>query len=195
MKLAEADAGYSMRHLASHLPMAVECDALCALLTDFLESRCRMSSAFDLAADYRLALDAWLQGDEKWRGVLATFEERVRLEAICIARDPEWLFPALYNELRWLDDPLSSLCEAAAERYKATRSLLCSRLVKTLSRAHVQTGHTDFVSAVAVSPDGRCIVSGSHNRTMKAWDAQSGALLQSLKGYANLTSVRIYITQ
>ena len=196
-KLAEADAGYGMRHLASHLAMAGEWDALYALLTDFdfLEARCRATSAFDLAADYRLALDAWPQGDDKRRGVLAAFEERVRREASCIARAPEWLFPALYNELRWLDDPLPSLCEAAAERRKATRLLLRSRLdprVKTPSRSHVQTGHTDFVFAVAVSPDGRFIVSGSGDRTVKVWDAQSGALLRSLKGHANLTSVRIY---
>jgi WD40 repeat protein len=192
-KLAEADAGYGMRHLASHLAMAGEWDALYALLTDFdfLEARCRATSAFDLVADYRLALDAWPQGDDKRRGVLAAFEERVRLEASCIAQAPEWLFPALYNELRWLDDPLPGLCEAAAERRKATRPLLRSRLdprVKTPSRSHVQTGHTDFVSAVAVSPDGRFIVSGSRDRTVKVWDAQSGALLRSLKGHTDFVS-------
>jgi hypothetical protein len=195
-KLAEADAGYGMRHLASHLAMAGEWDALYTLLTDFdfLEARCRATSAFDLVADYRLALDAWPRGDDKRRDVLADFEERVRLEASCIARAPEWLFPALYNELRWLDNPLPSLCEAAAERRKATRPLLRSRLdprVKTPSRSHVQTGHTDFVSAVAVSPDGRFIVSGSQDRTVKVWDAQSGALLRSLKGHTSVSAVAV----
>ena len=196
MRLAAVDGGYGLRHLVAHLAMAGEWDALYALLTDFdfLEARCRATSAFDLAADYRLALDAWPQGDDKRRDVLAAFEERVRLEASCIARAPEWLFPALYNELRWLDDPLPSLCEAAAERRKATRPLLRSRLdprVKTPSRSHVQTGHTDFVSAVAVSPDGRFIVSGSQDRTVKVWDAQSGALLRSLKGHTSVSAVAV----
>ena len=196
MRLAAVDGGYGLRQLVAHLAMAGEWDALYALLTDFdfLEARCRATSVFDLVADYRLALDAWPQGDDKTRDVLAAFEERVRLEASCIARAPEWLFPALYNELRWLDDPLPSLCEAAAERRKATRPLLRSRLdprVKTPSRSHVQTGHTDFVSAVAVSPDGRFIVSGSQDRTVKVWDAQSGALLRSLKGHTSVSAVAV----
>ncbi|RMF27090.1 MAG: hypothetical protein D6759_18325, partial [Chloroflexi bacterium] len=35
-------------------------------------------------------------------------------------------------------------------------------------------GHTDWVRAVAVSPDGRWIVSGSRDRTVRAWDPASG---------------------
>ncbi len=35
-------------------------------------------------------------------------------------------------------------------------------------------GHTDFVHCVAFSPDGRRIVSGSIDRTLKVWDATTG---------------------
>ncbi|RME76566.1 MAG: hypothetical protein D6784_05530, partial [Chloroflexi bacterium] len=35
-------------------------------------------------------------------------------------------------------------------------------------------GHTGWVRAVAVSPDGRWIVSGSSDRTLRAWDLESG---------------------
>jgi len=44
-------------------------------------------------------------------------------------------------------------------------------------------GHTDRVRAVAVSPDGRFIVSGSDDRTVKVWEAESGQLLRSLAGH------------
>jgi len=36
---------------------------------------------------------------------------------------------------------------------------------------------------VAVSPDGRTIVSGSDDRTVKVWEAESGRLLRSLEGH------------
>ena len=36
------------------------------------------------------------------------------------------------------------------------------------------TGHSDFVESVAYSPDGKHIVSGSRDNTVKIWDAQSG---------------------
>src|SRR5262249_42275319 len=35
-------------------------------------------------------------------------------------------------------------------------------------------GHTDTVSSVAFSPDGRRLASGSDDRTVKVWDTQTG---------------------
>ncbi|KIJ23160.1 hypothetical protein M422DRAFT_196267, partial [Sphaerobolus stellatus SS14] len=39
------------------------------------------------------------------------------------------------------------------------------------------TGHTRAVSSVAFSPDGQRIVSGSSDRTIRIWDAQTGTLI------------------
>ena len=46
-----------------------------------------------------------------------------------------------------------------------------------------QIDHSATVAAVAFSPDGRIIVSGSEDGTLKLWDAASGALTRSLKGH------------
>jgi WD40 repeat protein len=45
---------------------------------------------------------------------------------------------------------------------------------------------------VAVSPDGKRIVSGSHDKTAKVWDAATGQETLTLKGHTNpVTSVAV----
>src|SRR5438105_565359 len=47
------------------------------------------------------------------------------------------------------------------------------------------TGHTDSVWSVAFSPDGKRIVSGGRDQTVKVWDAQTGTETLSLKGHTD----------
>ncbi|WP_376790876.1 NB-ARC domain-containing protein [Thermoflexus sp.] len=179
---------YLWDHLVYHHMGAGAWDALYGLLTDFhfLEARCRVTSVFDLEADYRLALARWPQADAERRAVLAAFEERLRLEEHHIARHPDYLFPALYNHLTWLDapdGPLHRLCEAAREgRRNWLRSRLDPRPEPPLWTRSLE-GHTGPVRAVAVTADGRWAVSGSDDKTVKVWDLESGWLCCSLEGH------------
>ena len=51
---------------------------------------------------------------------------------------------------------------------------------------HVLQGHKSGVLSVACSPDGRHIVSGSHDGTIRIWDAQIGRQVGNpLKGHTN----------
>ena len=50
--------------------------------------------------------------------------------------------------------------------------------------ARMLTGHADWVRAVAVSPDGRRVVTASNDRTLKVWELESGRELQTLSGNA-----------
>ena len=47
----------------------------------------------------------------------------------------------------------------------------------------LQTGHTGPVGALALSPDGRFLVSGSEDTTLKIWDTATGNVLRTLSGH------------
>ena len=42
-------------------------------------------------------------------------------------------------------------------------------------KAEKQNAHSDLVTSVAFSPDGKTIVSGSLDQTLKVWDAGASA--------------------
>ena len=44
-------------------------------------------------------------------------------------------------------------------------------------------GHDDFVSSVNFSPDGKTLVSGSYDKTIKLWNVETGQEIRTLKGH------------
>ena len=57
-------------------------------------------------------------------------------------------------------------------------------LVRTLE------GHSDCVSSVTFSPDGKLLASGSLDSTVKLWNAEDGSLVRTLEGHtARVASV------
>jgi WD40 repeat protein len=68
-------------------------------------------------------------------------------------------------------------------------SLTCGKAVNWPSIIHVFEGHTSSVWSVAFSPDGKQIVSGSEDNSIRVWDAVSGdVVVGPLKGHTDLQS-------
>ena len=49
-------------------------------------------------------------------------------------------------------------------------------------------GHSSYVKTVAISPDGKYIVSGSNDNSIKVWDLSSGREVHTLTGKTNNTT-------
>jgi serine/threonine protein kinase len=61
-----------------------------------------------------------------------------------------------------------------------------------LSLTNSLTGHTDFVSSLAISPDSKTLVSGSGDRKIKIWNLQTGGLKTTLALHTDIiTSLAI----
>jgi WD40 repeat protein len=63
--------------------------------------------------------------------------------------------------------------------------LMGSALAQERPQLVAQTGHTDSITSVAFSPDGKTALSGSWDRTLRLWDLASGRELKALNGHAN----------
>jgi WD40 repeat protein len=45
------------------------------------------------------------------------------------------------------------------------------------------TGHSDYVNSVAVTPDGKYVVSGSGDNTVRLWDLATGKEVRRFTGH------------
>ena len=56
----------------------------------------------------------------------------------------------------------------------------------TGSQEAILSGHADEVNSVSFSSDGRLLVSGSDDKTVKLWDVQTGGTIQTFSGHTEL---------
>jgi WD40 repeat protein len=55
--------------------------------------------------------------------------------------------------------------------------------IESKPRTGRQASHSGVVTSVAFSPDGSILATGSHDQTIKLWDATTGHELTALRGH------------
>jgi WD40 repeat protein len=173
--------GYFFEHLAYHLVGAGQQTQLQALLVDFrwIEAKLTATDINALLADYE-----WVSEDAELRLV----QGALRLSAHVLSRDKCQLQSQLSGRLLGQSaNRLQTLLQQTTQ-YQQSPWLRClvpsleqvgGPLVRTLS------GHTDSVNGVAVSPDGRYVLSASKDHTVKVWELSSGKEVRTLSGHTS----------
>jgi WD40 repeat protein len=185
--------GYFFQRLPWHLLRANETKESEALLTDFswLQAKLEATDVGMLIADFEHADHAEADSDKASDGgKLALVRGAIRLCASALSDDKTQLAGQLLGRLsNEPSEEIRRLLEAATVWRGAVWLRPINGVLHPPGTALLLTleGHSDEVTAVALSWDGRCrrIVSGSRDRTVKVWDLESGRQLHTLKGHSD----------
>jgi WD40 repeat protein len=175
------DDGYLFQNLAFHLARAERFEQLDQLLVNFawLERKLAVAGISDLLADYSHRQARPPDVD--------LVHDALQLSANILARHPRQLASQLVGRLLDQSEPsISALVDSA--RPSDGHPWLCPRTPGSLTEPggpleRMLQDHTDDVVAVAVTADGKRIVSASEDRTVRVWNLASGRLERTVEGH------------
>ncbi|MEH2086810.1 NB-ARC domain-containing protein [Nostoc sp.] len=179
--------GYILQNLAYNLLAGRRETELQQLLCDFrwLQAKLENTNINALIADYD-----FLPECEN----LQLIQGALRLSAHILAEDKTQLTEQLWGRLQCFSMPdIQALLKTAKQSKTVWLQPLSSSLIKPNEQMQrTLISHTALVTALAITPDGERVISGSSDKTIKVWNLKSGQLLFTLEGHtAPVTALAI----
>ncbi len=160
---------------------------------EFIEAKCAAGMTYELVTDYHAGLAAADgKGDWPGRGRVHEFSGFVQAQAHLLSIHPAQVFQWAANQPDALAPAVvaKNLWDSGSERRPwlqwVNKPQHRDPCLMTLA------GHSNLVKACAYSPDGRRIISGSQDATLKVWDAETGAELATLTGHKGSVNACAY---
>ncbi|MDC0840406.1 hypothetical protein POG23_22350, partial [Limnoraphis robusta] len=173
---------YALEEIPKHLVNTAQTARLHQVLTDFdfMQAKLAECGVQALIEDYDLAMSSDVLLNPEQTETLQLIAGTLRLSAHILASDKTQLAEQLWGRLLSFENPeIVALLEQAKQAQK--KPWFCplttnftppgGPLIRTL------TGHSDWVNAVAIAPDGKRAVSASDDFTLKLWDLETGTEL------------------
>jgi WD40 repeat protein len=180
---------YALSHALIHRAEAGDWVNAWQLAADlsFLEAKCRELGAQETEADVaRIAAYCRTRNDAVLARRFGDLARALGRESHWLRTAPEAITALVWNRLRrsgWsaedLDGQLQVPAQASFLRVRHAVTAESPSLVRDL------VGHTDGVTASAVTPDGRRVISASQDGTLRIWDLESGHALATLEGHTD----------
>jgi WD40 repeat protein len=125
---------------------------------------------------------------------LKLIQGALRLSAHVLAKDKTQLAGQLLGRLLSFEVPAiqAMLMQAKPRKSLWLRPLMPCLIPPGGALVRTLTGHSDAVIAVAVTPDGKRVISGSNDQTLKVWNLETGEELFTLTGHTRgVTAVAV----
>ncbi|MGD0018545.1 MAG: hypothetical protein ABSD62_04765 [Candidatus Limnocylindrales bacterium] len=173
--------GYFFENIAYHLVQANRAQELHRLLLDYdwLRTKLAVDGILRLLADF---------ANQPGPADVAAVDEALALSAADLAARPDRLASQLAGRLAGHASPgINRLLDQVRDH--APRPWICPLMPAPTSPdgppERVTPRHDGAARAVAVTPDGRRLVSGGDDHTVRIWDLASGRLERTLKGHTD----------
>ena len=175
------DDGYFFENIAYHMAQARRPQDLNRLLLDYdwLRTKLAVGGIIGLLADFAQQLPP---------ADVAAVDEALVLSAADLAARPGRLAPILTGRLvghsgAAVDRLLGQIRDNAPRPWICPLPTAPASTIGSAERS--PAGHEGIVRAVAVTPDGRRLVSGGDDHTIRIWNVASGKLERTLEGHTD----------